>query len=107
MTPTTAELSRVPTLPRALGLGALLRGRAEVLITAVKSFHAKNQRYPKSLEELVPEFIDWVPLAKYTFVFSSFWYGTAPDNTILSYVDLPPFGRPTYSFTRNEWSYLD
>ena len=86
---------------------SLARARAEVLISAVKSFHAKNQRYPKSLEELVPDFIDGVPLAKYTLGLNKFWYGTSADSTFLFYVEVPPFGRPTYSFTRNEWGYLD
>jgi len=86
---------------------SMARSRAEVLISAVKSFHARNQRYPNSLEELVPQFIDRVPLAKYTFTFNNFWYRTSAESTVLFYVEVPPFGRPTYSFTRNEWGYLD
>jgi hypothetical protein len=39
--------------------------------------------------------------------FNDFWYRTSPESTVLFYVELPPFGRPTYSFTRNEWGYLD
>jgi hypothetical protein len=85
----------------------IAQARAESLITAVKAFHAKNQRYPRSLEELVPDFVEQVPVAKYTFVESRFVYVTSDRSTILFYVASPPFGRPTYSFTRNEWQYLD
>ena len=85
----------------------LARSRAEALVLAIKSFHAKNQRYPGSLAELVPDHADRVPVAKYTLMFNRFWYSTSSQGTILYYMDLPPFGRPTYSFTRNEWVYLN
>jgi len=85
----------------------LARSRAETLVLAVKAFHDKNQRYPKSLEELVPHHVKRVPLAKYTFMFNRFSYFTSDQDTGLFYVALPPFGRPTYSFTRNAWGYLD
>jgi hypothetical protein len=85
----------------------LAQSRANVLISAVKAFHDKNQRYPKSLEELVPDYVERVPLAKYTFMFNRFWYFTSDQGTSLFYVGLPPFGRPTYSFTRNAWRYMD
>jgi hypothetical protein len=81
--------------------------RAENLIAAVKTFHFKNQRYPGSLEELVPDFVDQVPLAKYTFGFNQFWNTTSDISTSLFYIKFPPFERPTYSFTRNAWEYLD
>lgn len=85
----------------------LARSRAETLVSAVKAFHDKNQRYPKSLEELVPDQIKRVPLAKYTFIFNRFSYYTSDRGTNLLYVNFPPFGRRTYSFTRNAWGYLD
>jgi len=85
----------------------LAQSRAERLVSAVKAFHAQNHRYPKSLEELVPDYVELVPLAKYTFLFNKFSYYTSDQGTSLFYADFPPFGRPTYSFTRNEWGYLD
>lgn len=94
-----------------LGLNALnnrvARVRAEALVVAVKAYHAKNQRYPKSLEELVPDYIERVPLAKYTLMFNRFSYNTSDQYTSLFYVALPPFGRPTFSFNRDAWGYLD
>lgn len=88
---------------------AIAKRRAEVLISAVQAFHAKNQRYPRSLEELVPAYIERVPLAKYTFSLNRFSYFTLENGSDarLFYVELPPFGRPTYSFGRGEWGYID
>lgn len=80
--------------------------RSEVLVSAVKSFHVKYSRYPNSLNELVPEFIDAVPLAKYT-IMGQFRYIHNTETPLLLYVKLPPFGRPTYSFRENRWGYID
>lgn len=85
----------------------LAQSRAEVLVSAVKSFNSENQRYPKSLEELVPIYIEQVPLAKYTLTFNQFRYFTSDNDTYLEYMDMPPFGRPAYSFSKGEWLYLD
>jgi len=86
---------------------AIAKRRAEVLVSAVKAFHAKNQRYPKSLGELVPDYVEQIPLAKYTLLFNHFMYHGSGQDATLFYMELPPFGRPTYSFARNEWGYLD
>lgn len=85
----------------------IAKSRAEVLVSTVKAFHAKNQRYPKSLEELVPDYVERIPLAKYTLGFNHFVYRPYSPHPVLFYVELPPFGRPTYSFARDEWTYLD
>lgn len=85
----------------------IARNRAEVLVSAVKSFHTENQRYPKSLEELMPKYVEQIPLAKYTLMFNKFGYKTSENDTYLMYTDMPPFGRPIYSFPRGTWDYLD
>jgi hypothetical protein len=81
--------------------------RANTLVSAVKGYHAKYQRYPESLNELVPEFAQRIPRAKYTLLFSFFWYGNEEGSAILFYVAVPPFARPTYSFSRDKWIYPD
>lgn len=81
--------------------------RAETLIAAVKAYHAKHRRYPESLQALVPEYIDEVPQAKYTLLSSPFRYLTSPQGPSLMYVEVPPFGRPMYSFERDAWERLD
>lgn len=85
----------------------IARSRAETLVAAVKVFHQKHQRYPATLDELVPGFIARVPVAKYTLIFGSFQYLSGPGNHALLYVELPPFGRPVYNFERGQWGYLD
>jgi len=82
----------------------IAKNRAETLITAVKSFKQQYHRYPVKLDELVPEFIDHIPRAKYTLMLSDFRY-TPP--CCLYYVALPPFGRPTYNFESDKWGYID
>jgi hypothetical protein len=59
------------------------------------------------LEELVPEFIPNVPLAKYNFGFNQFVYSRNEDDATLYYFAVPPFGRPVYDFASREWKYLD
>lgn len=85
----------------------LAQSRADFLIAAVNLFHSENQAYPQSLEQLVPGYIKEVPLAKYTLVFNQFRYARSETDTYLQYMDMPPFGRPVYSFQKGEWFYLD
>jgi hypothetical protein len=86
---------------------SIAAGRGEGLVSAVNAFHAKYQQYPESLDALVPEFIAAVPRAKYTLQFSEFMYFRTEQGASLSYVRLPPFGRPTYDFNSRRWGYLD
>jgi len=81
--------------------------RGDVLVAAIKAFHNKYQRYPESLEALVPEFIGSVPWAKYTLVYGHFMYLKFEGSALLYYTALPPSGRPTYNFSRGAWGYLD
>jgi hypothetical protein len=81
--------------------------RADRIIVAVEKFHSKTNRFPSALSELVPEFIKRVPLAKYTLGFNSFEYIQNQTDPLLLYVATPPFGRPTYSFARRTWAYID
>lgn len=86
---------------------AIARSRAETLIVAINAFKKTNQRYPRDLSELVPDFIDQVPRAKYTFNFGEFEYVPAAEEPILLYVEFPPFYRPFYRFEAGRWEILD
>ncbi len=81
--------------------------RGDALVAAIKAFQVKYQRYPDSLEALVPEFIQSVPRAKYTLLYGHFRYLNSEGNALLFYTALPPSGRPTYNFSRGAWGYLD
>ena len=85
----------------------IARKRADTLVTAVKAFNQKYQRYPNKLDELVPEFIDHVPAAKYTLGDTKFYYLSGPGIHSLFYIAFPPFGRPTYNFEKDKKGYLD
>jgi hypothetical protein len=81
--------------------------RGDTLVAAIKAFHVKYQRYPESLETLVPEFIKSVPRAKYTLANGHFMYLNSEGRALLFYTAVPPFGRSTYDFSRGAWGRLD
>jgi hypothetical protein len=85
----------------------IAQSRAQTLIAAIKAFRQEHQRYPEKLDELVPEFVEGIPVAKYTLTFRKFYYVATPNYHGLSYVGLPPFGRPTFKFERDAWGYVD
>ncbi len=85
----------------------LARHRAENLIVAIEKYHQEKGHYPEKLSNLVPEYISNIPLAKYTLMSNEFRYINQKDTQALFYVALPPFGRPTYSFNRQMWGYID
>lgn len=86
---------------------SIARSRAQDLVDAVTAYQAKHKRYPRSLQELVPEYLAEVPRAKYTLAFGEFQYFWGEDDPRLMYTALPPFGRPVYVFSRGTWAYLD
>lgn len=113
----------------------IAQSRAETIVTAVKQYKTKYKHYPDSLHNLVPEFLPSVPFAKYTLTTNSFWYhrywyisepwnywskdpGKIIDpttkrevipieNASFMYIQIAPFGRPSYYFESNRWGYLD
>lgn len=85
----------------------LAKYRAEKLIVAIEAFHQSTGSYPEKLTDLVPAYIPDVPNAKYALTSNKFWYYNDQGNASLFYVAHPPFGRPTYSFNRHSWGYID
>ena len=85
----------------------IARSRAEVLIVACEKYKDTNKKYPERLSDLVPDFIKKVPVAKYAHMSKKFYYIASKDSHQLFYMSMPPFGRPTYNFERQEWSYID
>jgi hypothetical protein len=109
-----------PTLARAAaaGLGVLLvlgllafvplnnmlaKQRAEDLKTACYQYKEQHGDFPERLQDMVPEFIPNVPLAKYTPRYGEFSYHKGN----LMWVSIPPFGRPYYDFYAERWGFLD
>lgn len=86
---------------------ALARARAERIVAAVEAYARDNGQYPKELEQLVPRYLERVPLAKYALVFNDFRYWEIDGQHSLMWVEIPPFGRSIYSFERKRWGYID
>jgi len=80
--------------------------RSTQLISTIERYKQENGAYPQSLGDLTPNYIKTIPRANYT-VWGLFWYIPVPEtnDAILFYIDLPPFGRPTYLFNKKEWYY--
>jgi hypothetical protein len=99
------------TLAVVLGNSAvqseIAKVNAEKIIAACEKFRAGNGRFPNTLDELVPEYMPFVPRAKYSLEFDKYQYISSDGHAILLWVDLPPFGRPTYDFEDRRWGYLD
>jgi hypothetical protein len=82
----------------------IAKERAHRIIAALDAYHAKHERYPDRLEDLVPEYLPKVPVAKYTAGFNQFHY--APDG-LLWYTAWSPFSRITYLMDTHTWGYQD
>lgn len=85
----------------------MARSRAEVLIEACEKYKDINNEYPEKLSDLVPDFINEIPVAKYTQMSNRFFYIASEDSHLLLYVAVAPFGRPTYNFEKQKWTYMD
>jgi hypothetical protein len=104
------------TIP-ALTLGLVLSNnaaqsrRAEAnaanIIRACEEFHAANDKYPKTLGELVPQYMSSVPRAKYCLLFGDFLYWNFDSQPMLAWYAIPPYGCKIYNFEERRWSYLD
>jgi hypothetical protein len=84
--------------------------RAIAIGKACLSFRAKYNRYPQTLQELVPEFMPSVPPARYSLGgHDSFIYIPRLDSRepMLFYEAVPPFGRKFYHMESGEWGWLD
>ena len=85
----------------------LAKNRAQVLIAACEKFKYKNNEYPKKLSDLIPNFIEKIPAAKYTFHSNRFFYISSKESHLLSYTVVPPFRRSIYNFVSKEWTFID
>jgi len=81
--------------------------RAESLVTKIEEYKGDNGNYPLQLKELIPKYIDSVPIAKYALGFNRFYYINGKNDVLLLYVHFPPYGRQMYSFVRKEWTTID
>jgi hypothetical protein len=83
--------------------------RAIEIGNACLAYRAKYHHYPAELENLVPEFLSFVPRAKWNG--EGFRYSRSPldadHEPMLFYAAVPPFGRRFYHIESRAWGYLD
>lgn len=79
------------------------------IVEACEQYRKDTGNYPKQLDELVPQYLSSIPPAKHCCMWNKFSYQANFEQpyTMLDWVELPPFGRPTYNFEERRWGYLD
>lgn len=80
----------------------IAENRADLLISACEKYKARYGEYPQRLTDIVPEFVEKVPSAKYTLVENSFMYLADKEHHSLLY-SVIPLGRRSYSFELRKW----
>jgi hypothetical protein len=91
----------------AVQLG-VAEANAQRVVAACEQFHAANGRFPEKLDELVPHYINSVPIAKYCLGPSScFYYYSNSGTPLLYWQVVPPQLRKIYHFKTHRWTYLD
>jgi hypothetical protein len=76
--------------------------RAQLLVVACEQYRAAHGEYPRQLENLVPEFVSEIPLAKYTLFENRFKYISTEGRHVLLY-SLIPFEHKSYVFEFKQW----
>ena len=84
---------------------SIAKQRSEIVIAAVNQYHLDQGRYPDTLQNLVPAYIPEIPEPR--IAPGVFYYGGAPDNPFLMFVEYPPFGRLSWNFVNKEWVSID
>ncbi len=75
------------------------------IVAACEEFHAAKGRFPKTLDELVPEYLPSVPRAKYCLAYGQFLYSNC--GAPLVWYVVPPYYRKIYDFHTRHWTYLE
>ncbi len=80
---------------------------AKLIIKAVEDYRIAHGEYPEKLGDLVPQFLSKVPRSAFRLTSTEYRYLHLEDYHSLSWVAVPPFGRPRYHFETKQWSYMD
>ena len=79
---------------------------AERVVAACEKFRVDHGRFPTNLDELVPQYLNSTPFAKYCLgPGGRFFYSAA--QPMLAWEVFPPHLRKIYNFETRRWSYLD
>lgn len=81
---------------------------AQRVVAACEAYHAANGRFPKKLDELVPQYMSSVPVAKHCLAWGNFVYSNSGSGSpMLFWFVVPPHYRRIYDFDTRRWSHLD
>jgi len=83
------------------------RDRTEMLAAACEQYKTGHGKYPGRLDDLVPEFLERVPPAKYTLFSSGFFYVSLEGGHTIGFVAIPPYGRLYYTLETKTWGQTD
>jgi hypothetical protein len=90
----------------AVQLG-VAEANAQRVVAACEQYHAANGMFPKKLDELVPQYLNSVPVARYCLGPSCCFYYSSLGTPMLYWQVVPPHLRKIYNFETRSWSYLD
>jgi hypothetical protein len=90
----------------AVQLG-IAEANAQRVVAACEQYHAANGTFPKKLDELVPQYLNSVPVARYCLSPSCCFYYSSFGTPKLYWQVLPPHLRKISNFETRSWSYLD
>jgi hypothetical protein len=79
---------------------------AQRVVAACETYRAANGEYPERLQDLVPQYLNSVPVAKHCLGPSRIFYYFS-DKPLLVWYVVPPYLRKIYDFETRSWSYLD
>jgi hypothetical protein len=85
----------------------IARANAEKIVAACEQYRTRSGRFPQTLDELVPNYLQFIPRSKYCLIWDNYQYFNNNGSPMLVWVDIPPFGRPTYDFQNRQWGYVD
>ena len=85
----------------------MAESNAARIITACEKFHTANGKFPQTLDDLVPQYMQSIPRAKNCMFLGEFWYWNPEGEPRLAWYAVPPYGRKIYNFKNRKWNYLD
>lgn len=77
------------------------------IVAACEEFHAAQGRYPKTLDDLVPQYLPSVPPAKYCLGWDGNFHYTNSDDRPFLWWSMIGFYTKNYSFELKRWGHTD
>ena len=80
--------------------------RSHRVVAACEAYRTVNGKFPEKLDDLVPQYMPYVPSARYCpGPWSQFLYFNSGSPSLLWYI-FPPYGRKIYDFETRRWHYM-